>query len=75
MLFLLGGPYNVIFYILYLLGDSRISIIYNCLVVFTWQTIQCYILYLLGDNRISIIYNCLVDHTMLSLYLLEDNIL
>ena len=30
MLFLLGRPYNVIFYILYLLGDSKISIVYNC---------------------------------------------
>ena len=46
MLFLLGKPYNIIFYILYLLGD-----------------------------KISIVYNCLVDHTMLSLYLLGDNIL
>ena len=47
MLFLLGKPYNVIFYILYFLGD----------------------------NKISFVYNCSVDHTMLSLYLLGDNIL
>ena len=46
-----GGPYNVIFtwqtvqcYILYLLGDNKISIVYNCSVDHTMLS-----LYFLGD--------------------------
>ena len=37
MLFLLGGPYNVIFSIFYLLGDNKISIVYN------WLKFHCYL--------------------------------
>ena len=43
MLFLLDRPYNVIFYILYLLGE-KISIVYNCLMDHTKLS-----LYFLGD--------------------------
>ena len=55
MLFLLGGPYNVIFSIFYLLGDNKISTVYNCL------KFQCYLYICLeiifySSYRIKVLY-------------------